>query len=1338
MAIILGTSNSDTLAGSTGNDVIRGFAGGDLADGDLGDDLLTGGDSSWTPGSGDDTLTGGDGNDRLDGEDGDDLLVGGAGTDEVSYYFTTSAVVVDLLAGTAADGSGGTDTLNTIENVSGSAYGDSLTGDTGDNVIRGLRGDDTINGGTGSDWVYYDRDYIFSGVGGVVVDLASGTATDGFGDTDSLSGIENVSGSGANDLLTGDGGANILYGQVGDDTLNGGGGNDTLRGDAGNDSLSGGTGTDTAILSGLSTNFVFSGTTASFTAVDTTNTGAGTDTLDSIEFIQFNDGLFSVASLWATNGNSVPTVGSAIDLGTLAEDGTRLITSAQLLAGASDADNDPLSVVNLTASSGTLADNGDGTWTYTPAANDDTGVTFSYGVSDGYVATPQSATLDLTPVNDAPAGGADSVSGTAGQILTLGAATLLGNDTDVDTSAGTLSIGAVQNGTNGTVVLNANGSVSFTPAAAFSGTATFYYRPYDGATLGALTLVSVNVQLSGLSLTGTAAAETLNGGTLDDILLGLGGNDTLNGNAGNDTLDGGTGNDRMVGGAGSDVYFVDSATDVVSETIASSVTGGIDLVESALAAYTLGAYVENGRISAAGAANLTGNGLANILIAGAGNNVLNGGAGVDSASYETAGSGVTVDLGIVGAQATGGSGTDTLVAIEGLIGSAYDDTLAGNTAANSLQGGDGDDSLAGGSGNDTLDGGPGNDTLDGGIGTDTASFASATSAVTVDLGNAGAQATGGAGSVTLVGIEILSGSSLDDTLSGDASANTLFGMAGSDSLAGGLGNDTLDGGLGDDTLDGGAGNDRMIGGNGNDRYIVGDALDVVVESIAAVATGGTDTVVSLRSAYTLTANVEIGEIGTAGAANLTGNGSANTLIAGAGNNVLNGGAGIDMASYAAAGSAVTVSLAVTTAQATGGSGTDTLTAIEGLIGSGFGDTLTGSTAANILDGGAGDDSLSGGSGNDTLDGGTGTDTLDGGLGLDVANFAAATAALTLDLGNTGAQAVSGAGTVTLIGIEGLAGAGYDDSLTGDALANILQGGAGNDTLGGGLGKDTLDGGLGDDLLDGGLGGDRMTGGGGNDRYIVDDALDVVVEAAGAAGGSDTVVSLRSAYTLAANVENGEIGTAGAANLTGNGLANLLSAGAGDNVINGGAGIDTVSYATAGSGVTVSLALTTAQATGGSGTDRLSAVENVVGSSFDDLLTGSNAANRIEGGAGDDTLNGGLGSDILDGAAGSDSFVFGTALGAANVDTILSFNVADDSILLENTGIFSALTATGALSAEAFRLGTAAADASDRIIYDAATGNLFYDSDGTGAAAAVRFAVLGGVTGILSEADFFVF
>jgi Ca2+-binding RTX toxin-like protein len=189
------------------------------------------------------------------------------------------------------------------------------------------------------------------------------------------------------------------------------------------------------------------------------------------------------------------------------------------------------------------------------------------------------------------------------------------------------------------------------------------------------------------------------------------------------------------------------------------------------------------------------------------------------------------------------------------------------------------------------------------------------------------------------------------------------------------------------------------------------------------------------SAYTLTANVENGRILATGAANLTGNTLNNVLYAGAGNNVLNGGSGIDTVSYAyglAGTSGVTVSLAVGTAQATGGSGSDTLTSIENLIGSAYADKLTGNAGAN---------SLGGGAGNDTLDGGAGSDSTTG---------------VTVSLGLPTAQSTRGSGTDLLSGIENLTGSAYSDTLTGDSRTNILTGGRGKDILTGHGGDDVFD------------------------------------------------------------------------------------------------------------------------------------------------------------------------------------------------------------------------------------------------------------------------------------------
>ena len=110
-----------------------------------------------------------------------------------------------------------------------------------------------------------------------------------------------------------------------------------------------------------------------------------------------------------------------------------------------------------------------------------------------------------------------------------------------------------------------------------------------------------------------------------------------------------------------------------------------------------------------GIENLTGSALNDTLEGDGGNNVLNGGVGIDAVSYEHATAGVTVSLAITAAQNTIGAGTDILTAFENLIGSQFDDVLTGNSAANLLTGGDGNDRLTGGAGADTMLGGVGND-----------------------------------------------------------------------------------------------------------------------------------------------------------------------------------------------------------------------------------------------------------------------------------------------------------------------------------------------------------------------------------------------------------------------------------------------------------------------------------------------------------------------------------------------------------------------------------------------------------------------------------------------------
>jgi Ca2+-binding RTX toxin-like protein len=243
-------------------------------------------------------------------------------------------------------------------------------------------------------------------------------------------------------------------------------------------------------------------------------------------------------------------------------------------------------------------------------------------------------------------------------------------------------------------------------------------------------VVETNTSTSQIDTVQASVSWTLGANLENLVLTGVSdidgtGNERRNfitGNVANNVINGAAGADSMSGGDGDDTYYVDNAGDTVIENSSNPVSGGIDSVHSSLATYTLGNNVENLYLDSPGAANGIGNALANILFAGAGDNILDGRDGNDTVSYERALAGVTVNLSTSAQQNTVGSGLDTLKFIENLTGSAYADTLSGNSAGNILNGGAGNDTLVGGSGDDRLIGGAGTDNLTGGTGADTYAF----------------------------------------------------------------------------------------------------------------------------------------------------------------------------------------------------------------------------------------------------------------------------------------------------------------------------------------------------------------------------------------------------------------------------------------------------------------------------------------------------------------------------------------------------------------------------------------------------------------------------------------
>lgn len=214
------------------------------------------------------------------------------------------------------------------------------------------------------------------------------------------------------------------------------------------------------------------------------------------------------------------------------------------------------------------------------------------------------------------------------------------------------------------------------------------------------------------------------------------------------------------------------------------------------------------------------------------------------------------------------------------------------------------------------------------------------------------------------------------------------------------------------------------------------------------------------------------------------------------------------------------------------------------------------------------------------------------------------------------------------------------------------------------------------------------------------------------------------------------GVAGNDTINGGDGTDVLISGPGDDVLDGGAGLDTAAYPGAATGVMVNLGRTSAQQTYGAGTDTLVNIERVNGSAYADVIVGNSGSNRLAGAGGNDILNGAAGNDGLLGGQGQDQFRFNTALDpAANVDTLPDFSAADDTVQLSRS-IFTAFGSTGTLASSAFRTGTAAQDSDDRIIYDSATGRIYYDPDGTGSAAQVLFARVPAGTA-LTNADFTV-
>jgi Ca2+-binding RTX toxin-like protein len=1203
---ILGFNGADSIDAGGGNDTLRGGAGFDILIGGAGDDVISGGaDSDIIDGSSgfdivtyDDILPGSpilatiavnavgtavlgnnatvsgaaSGTDQLvtieqiTGTAGNDTFVinsvntdtflfyvqGGAGNDSMAGpaalnrgllldYLApgvTSGVSVNLGTGRASDGLGGIDSFSNFNAVRGSALGDTLIGSANGDRFRGRGGNDSIDGGGGFDLADYSQT-----TGAVSVNLATGRAQDGDGGTDTLVSIEQIRGSSFADTLIGSGIGEGFRGNAGGDTIDGGGGIDTI---------------DYGSATGAVSVNLFAGR-----AFDGQG---GTDSFANVEYVlggNFNDNLIGLGAIAETlngaagddvlsafGGNDVLIGGSGFDLANYSGQNTGITASV---------------VFNGTSGHTAI-------------------IVGAFGTDTAF----EIEAINGTTIGDRiEATSLDPVSGL--QLRGFG-----GNDTLIGSSGRSTGI---------QVDYRVTGVTSGVSVDLAAQTAT------DGLG-GQDSLVNISY------VRGTDFADTM---------FGTDGTDRFRSRAGSDFLD--------ARGGDFDILDLAQATGAVSVNLvtqrAQDGEGGIDTVIG----------FEEVRATT-GADTLIGSGRAEIFLPFNGDDRVNGGGGQDRVTYDfTTGNvpaatrGVTVNL-VTGIAQDGWGGTDTLIDIERVTGTAFADSILGDSASNRFRGQ------------------AGNDTLNGGLGGDFVEYNNAPAGVTVNLTTRTAS-DGQGGTDLLVSIEHVIGSAFADRLTGVAQG----ARSASD-------------------LRGGAGNDTLVGING--QYVRADYADQTVGLSINLAAGsandgrgGTDTLINIRGLVMFGDHADT----------LLGSAFGEWFSPSLGADSVNAGAGFDILSYAGADTAgVSVNLATGRARDHGGF-IDTVLGFDGVAGSFTADTIIGSGFANLIGPAGGADSVNAGAGDDTVTYSLGFSP--GGIerGINEAGDRLPVQGVTVDL-FTGRATDYGGAIDTILGFENAIGGTANDILRGTNLANALGGEEGNDTLEGRDGNDTLD---------GGLGVDRLVGGLDDDTYILDATADLVVELADQ--GSDTILAARASVVMAAHVEaiiaTGDIAHA----FTGNTLDNVMVGGTGNDTLNGGAGNDTLDGGggtdrlVGGLGDDVYLlpsdgAVTVIEALN-QGIDTVFTgrtayvlglnVENLVGGFGQAAsLTGNTLANLIVGGDSNDTLNGGAGNDTLAGGLGADSLFGGTQ------DDFYVIDTADRVIEGLNQGIDTVSIETGAL------------------------------------------------------------
>ena len=804
---------------------------------------------------------------------------------------------------------------------------DSLDGGDGNDVIHGEGGQDTLIGGEGNDTL----------LGGAGDDLAEGGAGDDFIDDE----LGAADGEG-NDTFSGGVGNDTIWGGNGDDLLSGDEGDDFLGGEVGNDTLIGGDGADTIygyedadyIIGGTAGDHVDGGTDGDdndtldlsgegpLRVVDETLDADGDSTSGTVEFLNA-DGTVSGSMTFAEIENLIRPE----NLGPDAKDDTASVNednsvTIPVLANDTDPETDALTVTGASdGANGTTVVNPDGTITYTPDPDFNGTDSFTYTVSDGNGGT-DTATVNVTinAVNDAPLAQDDTATTDFESDVTI---PVLGNDTDVD--GDTLSVTDVTDPANGSAVINADGTITYTPDAGFSGEDSFSYTVADGNGGTDTATVTVSVaenprdgivegtgggDLIDDSYTGDPEGDMIDAGDAilpgegpeDDIVQAGDGDDTVIAGLGDDDVDAGTGNDSVLGEEGDD-----SLQGMAGEDTLDGGTGD-DTLDGG----------EDDDV-------LTGGDGRDSVLGGDGDDVIDTGAGSNVNDHET----------FVGVPFE--TGADQLDDMDTVHGGAGNDTISTGDDADSITGGTGDDVIDGGIDDDTIHGGDGHDFIDGNLGSD--SIFGGDGDDTIEAGiDAFSDYVGDDPTLPnpflidpATGLPATSDPNPDDGrdfVDGEAGNDVINTGDDADTIIGGTGHDTINAGIDDDYVEGNEGDDSITGSHGSDTIYGGDGNDTIWGGFGNDPIAGID-----------------GEIP-----------DATDPVPENGLDYIEGGAGDDLI-Y-------------------GEDDNDTL------LGGTGNDTIYGGVDNDLIYGDEGDDSLFGGEGSDTVIGGAGNDTISGGEGQD--------------------------------------------------------------------------------------------------------------------------------------------------------------------------------------------------------------------------------------------------------------------------------------------------------------------------------------------------------------------